>query len=109
MNRLSLYERVYGRDSSTPFKGGVKFVSVGDFIIWAAKSGLRASIEDICNTPEHPLRSSSLALRDFLTNGGLGYFDMDNGDNMEMLDAWVLAGIVSTEQKQDLLSLIKVS
>lgn len=72
------------------------------FATWAAKTGLRAKIEDYSITQGHPLRSIALALIDVLRSPTAG-IDFSTYDNVAMLQAWVLAGEVTQAQADELL------
>lgn len=79
-------------------------VSVGDFASWAAATGMRAVIEDHATNAASPMRSVALALRDVLT-GNIGGIRLDLPANVEMLAAWVSAGLLSAENRDALLAL----
>ena len=55
------------------------------FKIWSAKTGMRAVIEDLSKDVTSPLRSSALALKDFL-QGSDPSLDLNMNDNMILLD-----------------------
>ena len=79
-------------------------VSVGDFASWAAATGMRAVIEDHAANAASPMRSIALALRDVLT-GATGGIRLDLQTNVDMLAAWVSAGLLSTANRDALLAL----
>lgn len=74
------------------------------FAIWAASTGARAAIEDHATTPASPLRSSALALRDFLS-GAADAFDAANPTNAGLVAAWVSAGAISQATADALFAL----
>ena len=78
------------------------------FAIWAASTGVRAKIEDASTNMLDPLRSSALALLDFLRGGVSDNLDLSDAANMAMLDAWVAAGKVTAQQKADLVALATI-
>jgi len=82
-------------------------VSVGNFALWAAATGMRAVIEDRAANVQSPLRSIALALRDVLV-GGTDGIRMDLPGNAAMLGAWVAAGELSTANRDALLALASV-
>jgi len=81
-------------------------VSVNTFAMWCATTGMRASIQDHANDLASPLRSIALTLLDLL-QGNLNppSLDLAIAGNVAMLDAWVLAGILTTVQKAELVAL----
>jgi len=81
-------------------------ITVNKFAIWCAETGMRAAINDQSNNPESPLRSIALTLLDLL-QGNLtpASLDLSIYSNVEMLHAWVLAGLLTTEQEQELITL----
>lgn len=79
-------------------------VSVGNLASWAAATGMRAAIEDHAINTASPLRSIALALRDVLV-GGTDGIRLDLPANAAMLAAWVSAGVLSTEHRDELLAL----
>lgn len=79
-------------------------VSTAVFSSWAAKTGMRAVIEDKAVTAGDPLRSSALSLRDVCTGGASG-IRLDYSDNQAMLAAWVALGALSTANRDSLLAL----
>jgi hypothetical protein len=80
------------------------YVSREAFATWAAKTGMRAKIEDHALTAGHPLRSISLALIDVLRSPTVG-IDFAVQDNRDMLDVWVDFGELSAADAGDLLEL----
>jgi len=83
-------------------------ITVNKFAIWCAETGMRAAINDQATTPASPLRSIALTLLDLL-QGNLtpASLDLSIQQNVEMLHAWVLAGLLTTEQEQELITLSK--
>lgn len=79
-------------------------VSVGDFASWAAATGMRAMIEDHAANSASPLRSIALALRDVLA-GNIGGIRLDLQTNVDMLGAWVSAGLLSQDNRDAILAL----
>lgn len=81
-------------------------ITVNKFAIWCAETGMRAAINDQASTPASPLRSIALTLLDLL-QGNLtpASLDLSIAQNVDMLHAWVLAGLLTTEQEQDLIVL----
>ena len=81
-------------------------ISVNKFAIWCAETGMRAAIADQATNPASPLRSIALTLLDLL-QGNLtpASLDLSIPQNTEMLHAWVLAGLLTTEQEQELITL----
>lgn len=86
--------------------GGTKVGSIakGDFVVWAASTGVRATIEDLCNSTGNPLRPSALALRDFFM-GSAPSFAADSSANSGLISAWVTAGAITQAQANSLMSL----
>lgn len=80
-------------------------VSTNAFAIWAAKTGLRAAIQDHAENSISPLRSIALALLDTLQGNLADGIDFGLQDNIDMLNAWVSAGAITVQQKNDLLAL----
>jgi len=80
-------------------------ISVNAFAIWAAKTGLRAAIQDHAYTLQSPLRSIALTLLDFLQSSSARSLDFGNSDNCAMLEAWVVAGALTPVQRDDLLAM----
>ena len=78
-------------------------VSRPDFVIWAA-AGPRAVIEDTALDKAHPLRSSALALRDFV-NGNSDALDLSNAQVQGLLSAWVSLGLITQAQHDSLIGL----
>lgn len=81
-------------------------IMVNKFAIWCAETGMRAAINDQASNPASPLRSIALTLLDLL-QGNLtpASLDLSIQQNVEMLHAWVLAGLLTTKQEQELITL----
>jgi hypothetical protein len=81
-------------------------ITVNKFAIWCAETGMRAAINDQASTPASPLRSIALTLLDLL-QGNLtpASLDLSIAQNVDMLHAWVLAGLLTNEQEQQLIVL----
>ena len=81
-------------------------ISVNKFAIWCAETGMRAAIADQAANSASPLRSIALTLLDLL-QGNLtpASLDLSIPQNTEMLHAWVLAGLLTTVQEQELITL----
>jgi hypothetical protein len=81
-------------------------VPVNQFAIWCASTGMRAAIADQAANPASPLRSIALTLLDLL-QGNLtpANLDLATVQNTQMLHAWVLAGLLTTAQEQELIVL----
>lgn len=62
---------------------------------WAAKTGMRAVIEDESADKTSPLRSSALAMLDLLRGNIPTGLNMAYPDNLNMLAAWVQLGKMS--------------
>ena len=71
------------------------------FTGWAAKTGMRAVIQDTSTNVASPLRSSALALMDVLRGGTTG-LDLSNADNVTMMNAWVTTAAL-TQANHDAL------
>lgn len=80
-------------------------VSRDAFAIWAASTGLRATIQDHADNPASPLRSIALTLLDVIRGGAANGVDFSNADNVAMLNTWVTAGAMTEMQKGALLAL----
>jgi hypothetical protein len=80
-------------------------VAVNDFAIWAASTGLRAAIQDHAANAESPLRSIALTLLDLLQGNLAPALDFGNATNVALLSAWVTAGALTTQQRDELLAL----
>jgi len=81
-------------------------IMVNKFAIWCAETGMRAAINDQAANPASTLRSIALTLLDLL-QGNLTppSLDLSITQNKAMLHAWVLAGLLTTEQEQELITL----
>lgn len=79
-------------------------VSRDNFAIWAASTGVRATIQDVSNDLLSPLRASALSLLDMLC-GGAEEIDFGRPENVAMLDGWENAGKLSPANKASLLAL----
>lgn len=80
-------------------------ITIDEFSIWAAKTGMRAIIQDHADNINSPLRSIALTLIDFLVKPRDTIIRFNLPANMEMLNAWVTAGILKDTYKNDLLKL----
>lgn len=72
---------------------------------WAAKTGMRAVIEDESVDKTSPLRSSALAMLDLLRGNIPTGFNTAYPDNLAMLAAWVQIGKMSAQVKDSLILL----
>lgn len=81
------------------------------FVRWAAKTGMRATIQDVAEDTASPLRSSALALLDIIQGGGESGVNFADADNISMLSAWVAYNKLTQVHKDELLALatIKIS
>ena len=81
------------------------------FVRWAAKTGMRATIQDVSVDAASPLRSSALALLDIIQGGGDNGINFAEADNITMLSAWVSMGKLTPANRDALLALatIKIS
>lgn len=77
-------------------------VSRAWFAMWAGRTGLRGRIEDAAADKGSPLRSIALTLLDFLRGGVAESLDLANQANVEMLDAWEMAGAITADQRTQL-------
>ena len=75
---------------------------------WAARTGVRAVIEDHATTQGSPLRSIALTLRDVLVSD-IPAIDFALADNVALLQAWVTAEAITQAQANELLALATVS
>lgn len=75
------------------------------FAIWAAKTGVRSTIEDVSLDTQDPLRASALTLLDFIRGGVSTTLELTNADNLQMLGAWVAMGKITEAQKDELIAL----
>lgn len=73
--------------------------------IWAAKNGVRASVEKAALDNTSPVQSPCLAIRDLLITMGGPPFDIGNADNRAMISGLVATNIMTLPQAEDLLSL----
>jgi hypothetical protein len=80
-------------------------ISANDFAIWAASTGLRATIQDHAENPASPLRSIALTLLDLLQGNLDRALDFGNAANVAMLEAWVTATAITAAQRDELLAL----
>lgn len=89
----------------------VRSVSRQVFVRWAAKTGIRAVIQDVSVIANDPLRSSALALLDIIQGGGTDGIDFSDADNIAMLAGWVALDRLTNAQRSELLALatIKIS
>lgn len=83
----------------------VQSVTRKAFIKWAAKTGMRATIQDVSIIASDPLRSSALALLDVIQGGGTDGIDFSDADNVSMLAGWVAMGRLTDTQRSELLAL----
>lgn len=79
-------------------------VSRADFAMWCAVTGTRAKLEDISENQAHPLRSAALACKDVLLGAADG-IDLSKQDNQMMLQAFVIHGVITQPQADELISL----
>lgn len=86
----------------------VRSISRHTFVKWAAKSGMRAIIQDEAANAASPLRSSALALLDIIQGGGTEGIDFSDVDNSNMLAAWVAFGKLSPVHRDELLALATI-
>lgn len=90
----------------------LRSVSRMQFIQWAAKTGMRATIQDVsvlpANDPAAPLRSVALALLDVVKGGGADGINFANPDNVTALNAWVTFEKLSVPHRDALLALATV-
>lgn len=75
-----------------------------DLTIWAASTGMRATIEDLSLDKESPLRSSALAILDVLKGSSSG-IDLSKPWNMAILNAWEAASVLTTVNKDNMIAL----
>jgi hypothetical protein len=68
---------------------------------WAA-TGPYAAIVDAANNSTHPCRASCLLIRDTLVSGV--DIHMERADVAQMLAAWAATGVITQEQKSDLIT-----
>jgi hypothetical protein len=80
-------------------------VSANIFAIWAASTGLRATIQDHAENLNSPLRSIARTLLDLLQGNLDRALDFGNAANVAMLEAWVSAGAITITQRDELLAL----
>lgn len=80
-------------------------VERAEFATWAASTGMRSKIEDAANDHASPLRDSALGCRDVLLGGAATGIDFSISDNLEMLNAWVISGFCTEENRDKLLAL----
>lgn len=80
-------------------------IKTNTFAIWAASTGLRSSIQDHADNHASPLRSIALTLLDLLTGNLERAIDLGIQSNIAMLNAWVVAGALTTAQRDELLAL----
>lgn len=73
--------------------------------IWAAKTGVRASVEKAALDNTSPVQSPCLAIRDLLVTMGGPPFDIGNVDNRTMISGLVATSIMTLTQANDLISL----
>ena len=83
-------------------------IKTNPFVIWAAKTGQRAVIEDTASNPLDPLRSIALSLQD-LVRGNLDQgLDFSITDTSAMADTWLAAGKMTQPMYEDLMALATV-
>ena len=73
--------------------------------IWAAKTGVRAKVEQAALDNTSPVQSPCLAVRDLLVTMTGPPFDIGNVDNRTMVSGLVLTSIMSSGQAAELISL----
>jgi len=79
---------------------------VNVFAGWASSTGTRAKIQDISVKVDDPLRDSALTVLDLL-QGNLqsAGIDMTNVDINSAFDKWEAAGIITAEERAELVTL----
>lgn len=80
-------------------------VAVEAFVLGAADTGIRATIQDKAADVSSPLRSSALSLLDLCQGSWDKVLDFSNPPNQTMMEAWVAAGAMTSEQEAQLLAL----
>lgn len=75
-----------------------------DLTKWAAKTGMRAVVEDEARDPASQLRSLALSIIDVL-HGSSGGIDFTDQDNVDSLVAWVALGKLTTENRDLMLEM----
>ena len=81
----------------------VRPVPINRLAVWAATNGLRARLQDISNTPAHPLRSIALTAFDLLRGTMAQTFD--TVVYARMLDALEQGGALSTPERAQLTAI----
>ena len=79
-------------------------VERAEFSIWAALTGIRAKLEDHAEDKTSLLRSSALSCLDFI-RGAANAIDFSLPENIAMLNAFVLSGVATPQQRDELLAL----
>lgn len=79
-------------------------ISRSDLTTWAAATGMRAVIEDKSLDAQSPLRASALAILDVLKGSSEG-IDLSKSSNMDILNGWEAAGVLSAIDKASMLAL----
>lgn len=75
-----------------------------DLTKWAAKTGMRLTIQQEADNPASSLCASALAIIDVL-RGSSGGIDFSDPDNIAILDAWEAAGKLSAANRALMVSL----
>ena len=78
------------------------------FVRWAAKTGMRATIQDVSIEASSLLRSSALALLDIIQGGGDTGVNFAEPDNVTMLSSWVFYNKLAPAHRDELLALATV-
>ena len=71
---------------------------------WSASNGMRAVMQDVSETVNHPLRSIALATLDVLAGAADG-IDLSQPQNIAMVQAWVTAGAMPQIEADNLVAL----
>lgn len=83
-------------------------IPIGRLLAWAALNGVRGSIETQASNAAAPIYSVALAMRDIMRSGSANTLDVTEPLVVGMLDALVSAGVLSAEQKRELINLNSV-
>lgn len=81
----------------------VNMIPISTLAVWAAQTGIRASLQDASNTIEHPLRSVALTAIDLLRGNMAENFDTVAYSGL--LDALQAGGIMTQAHRDALMAI----
>jgi hypothetical protein len=91
--------------SNSGYTANNPMVSLTSLGIWAAKTGVRATVEQAALNNASPVQGPCLAIRDLLVTMSGPPFDIGNADNQAMVAALVETSVMTAAQQAELLAL----